>query len=369
MTRPPLPFARPSIDQNDIDAVVSVLESGWLTQGPVTRAFEEEFAAAVGAKHAIAVCSCTAALHLALDAIGVECGDKVLTTPYTFTATAEVIRYSGAEVVFADIEGPSLLWDMDAVERALTADPSIKALLPVHVAGQAVDMERLLQLADGRPIVEDAAHALPTEVRLGGGWKRIGSVGKITCFSFYATKTITSAEGGMVTTDDDALADRMRLMRLHGIDADAWRRYREKGSWGYDVVAPGFKYNISDIHSALGRSQLARRPLLGATHRHRCALQRRTRRAPLDRAPADGRAQQPLLAPLRRARPAGHDRSPNGHSSPRRRWHRDLGALQAAAPSHLLRRALPAPTRRLPRGARSLRACVQPADLHGHDRR
>ena len=258
MTRPPLPFARPSIDQNDIDAVVSVLESGWLTQGPVTRAFEEEFAAAVGAKHAIAVCSCTAALHLALDAIGVECGDKVLTTPYTFTATAEVIRYSGAEVVFADIEGPSLLWDMDAVERALAADPSIKALLPVHVAGQAVDMERLLQLADGRPVVEDAAHALPTEVRLDGGWKRIGSVGKITCFSFYATKTITSAEGGMVTTDDDALADRMRLMRLHGIDADAWRRYREKGSWGYDVVAPGFKYNISDIHSALGRSQLAR---------------------------------------------------------------------------------------------------------------
>jgi dTDP-4-amino-4,6-dideoxygalactose transaminase len=258
MNRSPLPFARPSIDQKDIDAVVSVLESGWLTQGPVTRAFEEEFAQAVGAKHAIAVCSCTAGLHLALEAVGIGPGDKVLTTPYTFTATAEVIRYLGAEICFADIEGPSLLWDMDAVEKALKADPSIKALLPVHVAGQAVDMERLLELAGDRPIIEDAAHALPTQVRVDGGWKTIGSIGKITCFSFYATKTITSAEGGMVTTEDDDLAARMRLMRLHGIDADAWRRYREKGAWGYDVVAPGYKYNISDLHSALGKSQLAR---------------------------------------------------------------------------------------------------------------
>ena len=258
MNRPPLPFARPSIDQSDIDAVVSVLESGWLTQGPITRAFEEEFAQSVGAKHAIAVCSCTAALHLALEAIGIGPGDKVLTTPYTFTATAEVIRYLGAEICFADIEGPSLLWDVDAVAQALEADPSIKALLPVHVAGQAVDMDRLLKVAGDRPIIEDAAHALPTDVRIDGDWKRIGSVGKITCFSFYATKTITSAEGGMVTTDDDVLADRMRLMRLHGIDADAWRRYREKGAWGYDVVAPGYKYNISDLHAALGRSQLAR---------------------------------------------------------------------------------------------------------------
>ena len=258
MNKAPLPFARPSINQDDIDAVVGVLQSGWLTQGPVTRAFEEAFADYVGAKHAIAVCSCTAALHLGLEAVGVGPGDTVLTTPYTFTATAEVIRYLGAEIRFADIEGASLLWDQARVAEALDDDPQIKALLPVHIGGQAVDMQALLDLAGARPIIEDAAHALPTEVRLNAGFKRIGSVGKITCFSFYATKTITSAEGGMVTTDDDDLAARMRVMRLHGIDADAWRRYREKGAWGYDVVAPGYKYNISDLHAALGNSQLAR---------------------------------------------------------------------------------------------------------------
>ena len=258
MKKAPLPFARPSINQADIDAVVRVLQSGWLTQGPVTRSFEEAFAEYVGAKHAIAVCSCTAALHLALEAVGVGPGDTVLTTPYTFTATAEVIRYLGAEIRFADIEGPSLLWDVNEVESALTKDPSIKALLPVHIAGQAADMQALLDCAGTRPIIEDAAHALPTEVKLRSGFKRIGAVGKITCFSFYATKTITSAEGGMVTTDDDDLAARMRVMRLHGIDADAWRRYREKGAWGYDVVAPGYKYNISDLHAALGNSQLSR---------------------------------------------------------------------------------------------------------------
>ena len=225
------------------------------------REFEEAFAEYTGARHAIAVNSCTAGLHLALEASGVGPGDRVLTTPYTFTATAEVIRYLGAEVVFADIEGSSLLWDLNRVEDALRKDPEIKALLPVHIAGQAVDMEGLVGLAQGRRIVEDAAHALPTEVRIGGEWKRVGRIGDITCFSFYATKTITSGEGGMVTTDDDDLADRMRVMRLHGIDADAWRRYREKGSWGYDVVAPGFKYNISDLHAALGRSQLKRADL------------------------------------------------------------------------------------------------------------
>ena len=258
MSKDALPFARPSINQADIDAVVEVLQSGWLTQGPVTRAFEDAFAEYVGAKHAIAVCSCTAALHLALEAVGVGPGDSVLTTPYTFTATAEVIRYLGAEIRFADIEGPSLLIDPAEVDKALTKDPSIKAILPVHVAGQAVDMQALLDLAGDRPIIEDAAHALPTEVKLRSGFKRIGAVGKITCFSFYATKTITSAEGGMVTTDDDDLAARMRVMRLHGIDADAWRRYREKGAWGYDVIAPGYKYNISDLHAALGNSQLTR---------------------------------------------------------------------------------------------------------------
>ncbi len=258
MTHSKLPFARPSMSSEDIQAVVSVLESGWLTQGPVTRQFEEAFAEYVGAKHAIAVNSCTAALHLALEALDVGPGDTVLTTPYTFTATAEVIRYLGAEVRFADIEGPSLLWDLNQVESQLKREPETKVLLPVHIAGQAVDMNGLIHLAGHRPIVEDAAHALPTEVNIGGKWKRIGQVGSITCFSFYATKTITSAEGGMVTTDNDQLADRMRVMRLHGIDADAWKRYREKGAWGYDVIAPGYKYNMSDLHAALGNSQLKR---------------------------------------------------------------------------------------------------------------
>ncbi len=256
----PIPFAKPSLDSGDVARVVEVLESGWLTQGPVTRQFEAAFAEYVGAAEAIAVSSCTAALHLALEALGVGPGDKVVTVPYTFTATAEVIRYLGAEIVFSEVQPETLLMDPEALERTLArvGRDRVKAIVPVHLAGLGCDLERLRNVAAGIPFVEDAAHALPVDLLVGGERRRVGSIGEISCFSFYATKTITTGEGGMVTTDDPALAERMRVMRLHGINADAWRRYREKGSWGYDVVAPGFKYNLSDIQSALGLGQLAK---------------------------------------------------------------------------------------------------------------
>ncbi|MBM65395.1 MAG: UDP-4-amino-4,6-dideoxy-N-acetyl-beta-L-altrosamine transaminase [Myxococcales bacterium] len=256
----PIPFARPSLDAGDVARVVEVLESGWLTQGPVTRQFEADFAAYVGASEAIAVSSCTAALHLALEALGVGPGDRVITVPYTFTATAEVIRYLGAEIVFSEVQPGTLLMDPEALAATLdrVGRDRVKAILPVHLAGLGCDLEQLRSVAAGIPFVEDAAHALPVDISMAGARRRVGSIGEVTCFSFYATKTITTGEGGMVTTDDRALAERMRVMRLHGINADAWRRYREKGSWGYDVVAPGFKYNLSDIQSALGVGQLAK---------------------------------------------------------------------------------------------------------------
>ena len=275
----PIPFARPSLDAGDIERVVQVLESGWLTQGPVTRQFETDFAAYVGATEAIAVSSCTAALHLALEALGVGPGDQVITVPYTFTATAEVIRYLGAEIVFSEVQPGTLVMDPEALEQTLdrVGRGRVKAILPVHLAGLGCDLERLRSVAAGIPFVEDAAHALPVDVTMEGQRRRVGSIGEVTCFSFYATKTITTGEGGMVTTNDQALAERMRVMRLHGINADAWRRYREKGSWGYDVVAPGFKYNLSDIQSALGVGQLAKADRFASertalAHRYRSAL-------------------------------------------------------------------------------------------------
>ena len=218
----PIPFAKPSLDSGDVARVVEVLESGWLTQGPVTRQFEAAFAEYVGAAEAIAVSSCTAALHLALEALGVGPGDKVVTVPYTFTATAEVIRYLGAEIVFSEVQPETLLMDPEALERTLArvGRDRVKAIVPVHLAGLGCDLERLRNVAAGIPFVEDAAHALPVDLLVGGERRRVGSIGEISCFSFYATKTITTGEGGMVTTDDPALAERMRVMRLHGINAD-----------------------------------------------------------------------------------------------------------------------------------------------------
>jgi dTDP-4-amino-4,6-dideoxygalactose transaminase len=267
-----IPFALPSISEREIEAVVATLRSGWLTTGPKTKAFEEAFAAAVGARHALAVNSGTAALHLALEALGIAAGDKVLVPTWTFTATAEVVRYMGADPVFVDVDPVTLNIDVAKLEDRIVSlrrehGTKLKAVMPVHVAGRACEMNQIVTLARtyGLAIVEDAAHAFPTTVESASvtdGERRsrmIGSVGHATAFSFYATKTIATGEGGMLTTDDDRVAERVRLMRLHGVDKDAWNRHESPlPSWYYEVRAPGFKYNLTDIASALGLVQLQR---------------------------------------------------------------------------------------------------------------
>jgi dTDP-4-amino-4,6-dideoxygalactose transaminase len=252
-----IPFAKPDIGEAEIQEVVDSLRSGWLTSGPKMRKLEAEFAERVGARHAVAVNSGTAAMHLALEAMGVAPGDRVLTTVYTFTATAEVVRYLGADPVFVDIEPDTLNMAPDQVARALDADPDIKVLLPVHFAGQACDMESLQAAArkTGARLLEDAAHAFPAT----SGGRLVGSIGDATAFSFYATKTLAVGEGGMLTTDDERLAERARVMRLHGISRDVFDRYRgSKPSWEYEVIAPGFKYNLTDVAAAIGLHQLRR---------------------------------------------------------------------------------------------------------------
>jgi dTDP-4-amino-4,6-dideoxygalactose transaminase len=250
-----MPFALPDIDDDDIAEVVSALRSGWITTGPKTKQFEADFGSALGGElHAIAVNSATAGLHLALEAIGVSAGDEVITTTHTFTATAEVARYLGADVRLVDINPRTYCIDPEGVERAIT--PRTKAILPVHYAGKPCAMSELTNIADrhGIDIVEDAAHAFPAYFQN----RIIGALNTAaTVFSFYATKTIATGEGGMLVTASDDIARRARVMRLHGIDRDAFDRYTAtKPSWMYEVVAPGFKYNMTDVAAALGIQQL-----------------------------------------------------------------------------------------------------------------
>jgi dTDP-4-amino-4,6-dideoxygalactose transaminase len=253
---PFLPFAQPDIGDEEIAEVVDTLRSGWVTTGPKARRFEEAFAAFLGdaALECVAVNSATAGLHLALEALGIGPGDEVITTTHTFTATAEVVRYLGADVKLVDIDPATLNIDAAAVEAAIT--PRTKALIPVHFAGLAADMPALLAIAQrhGLKVVEDAAHALPTT----SGGRLVGTLGSdATVFSFYANKTITTGEGGMLVTRDAALAARARVMRLHGMSRDAFDRFTAKvPSWYYEIVAPGFKYNLTDIAAALGLAQL-----------------------------------------------------------------------------------------------------------------
>ncbi len=255
---PFLPFALPEIGDDEIAEVVDTLKSGWVTTGPKARRFEEDFRAFVGdpALHCIAVNSATAGLHLALEALGVGPGDEVITTTHTFTATAEVVRYLGADVKLVDIHPATLNIDVAAIEAAVT--PRTKALIPVHYAGLAADMPAILALAQrhGLKVVEDAAHALPTT----RGGQLVGTLGSdATVFSFYANKTITTGEGGMLVTRDAQLAARAKVMRLHGISRDAFDRFSATApSWYYEIVAPGFKYNLTDIAAALGLQQLKR---------------------------------------------------------------------------------------------------------------
>ncbi len=247
-----LPFALPDLDATELNEIREVLDSGWVTTGAKTKRFEQEFAAVVGARHAVAVNSCTAAMHLALDAIGLRRDDEVITTPYTFAATAEVIRYFDARPVFVDVEPEYLAIDPSLIEKAFT--PKTKAVIPVHIAGLPAELEGIREAArrHGVPVIEDAAHAFPTLYR----GRMVGAISEVTCFSFYATKTITTGEGGMICTEDDRLAERCRIMALHGISKDAWKRYTAEGSWYYEIIAPGYKYNMTDVAAAMGLAQL-----------------------------------------------------------------------------------------------------------------
>ena len=247
-----LPFHKADLGDEEIAGVVDVLRSGWLTTGPKVKEFEQEFAAMVGTQHAVAVNSCTAALHLALEAGGLREGDEVLVPTMTFAATAEVVTYFKAKPVLIDCVQDTLNLDTDRIEEAIT--DKTKAIIPAHFAGQPCDMEQIQSIArtHGLHVIEDAAHALPARYH----GKMIGGIGDSTCFSFYATKSITTGEGGMVTTNNAEWAARIRMMSLHGLSRDAWNRYSAEGSWYYEILSPGFKYNLTDIAAALGLAQL-----------------------------------------------------------------------------------------------------------------
>jgi perosamine synthetase len=249
-----VPFHSADVGEHEAQAAAEVVLSGWLTMGPKTIEFERKFASYIGARHAIGVSSCTAGLHLALDAIGLKQGDEVLVPTTTFTATAEVVTYFKARPVLVDVEAETLCMDPADAERRITE--KTRAVIPVHYAGQPCDMEAIQDMAKrhGLRVIEDAAHSLPASYH----GIRVGAISELTAFSFYATKTLTTGEGGMVTTDNDDLAARMRMMRLHGIGRDAWKRYSAEGSWFYEVLDVGYKYNLTDIQSAIGIVQLAK---------------------------------------------------------------------------------------------------------------
>jgi dTDP-4-amino-4,6-dideoxygalactose transaminase len=243
--------------------VIDTLRSGWITTGPKAKRFEKEFAEYVGARNALAVAHCTGALHLALWALGLGPGDEVITTPFTFTATAEVMGYLGVRPLFVDVDPGTFNINPARIEEVLEsgAHPNVRALLPVHFAGHPCDMDRLMGIARqyGLKVVEDAAHAAGAARHLDGrGMAKIGTIGDLTCFSFYATKNFTTAEGGMITTADDALAEKIAVASLHGMNRDAWKRYDRSGSWYYEIHDMGFKYNLSDVHAAIGVAQLKR---------------------------------------------------------------------------------------------------------------
>lgn len=254
-----IPFALPDIGDAEIAAVSEALRSGWVTTGPKTKAFEQAFSEYLGDDlQSIAVNSATAGLHLALEALGIGPGDEVIAPSLTFTATVEVVRYLGADPVIVDVDPVTLNIDPACIRAAIT--PRTKAIMPVHYGGLACAMDEILAIAreHGLKVVEDAAHALPTT----HGGQLIGSLNSdVTVFSFYANKTMTTGEGGMVVTRHSELAQRMKVMRLHGINRDAFDRFVSKTpAWYYEVVAPGFKYNLTDIASAIGLEQLARLP-------------------------------------------------------------------------------------------------------------
>ncbi|MBN2305700.1 MAG: DegT/DnrJ/EryC1/StrS aminotransferase family protein [Anaerolineae bacterium] len=248
-----LKFSPPNLTEAEIQAVVETLRSGWVTRGPRTGQFETEFKDYLGAASALAVNSCTAAMHLALVALGVQPGDEVITTTMTFISTVNVIEHVGARPVLVDVEPDTLTLDPARAAAAIT--PRTKVMMPVHYAGHPADLAPILDMAQqhGLKVIEDAAHALPAAYE----GRKIGTIGDLTAFSFYATKNLTTGEGGMLTGDPD-LVERARILSLHGMSRDAWNRYDAKGDWYYEVAVPGFKYNMTDIQAALGIVQLSR---------------------------------------------------------------------------------------------------------------
>jgi|YelNatPaOPRAMG01_1025707.scaffolds.fasta_scaffold54762_2 UDP-4-amino-4,6-dideoxy-N-acetyl-beta-L-altrosamine transaminase len=247
-----VPFASPLISDDEIAEVVDTLKSGWLTTGPKVQRFEKEFAQFVGSKYAIAVSSCTAALHLALVATGIGPGDEVITTPFTFVATANVILHVGAKPIFVDIRPDTFNIDVEKISAVIT--PKTRAIIPVHYAGQPCEMDEIMEIATKHKllVIEDAAHAIAAEYK----GRKVGTIGDVTCFSFYATKNLMTGEGGMVTTNHAELAEKIRILSLHGMSKDAWKRYTATGSWYYEVLSPGYKYNMTDIQASLGIHQL-----------------------------------------------------------------------------------------------------------------
>ena len=286
MTKLQVPFFRPALQEEEVSEVVATLRSGWLTSGPKVKRFEEEFAAAVsptgpapgtnGKVHAVALNSGTAALHLAVEALGLKPGQLVLVPTMTFAATAEVVRYQGAIPVLVDCDPVTLNMDLaDAEQKAegrgqraevrgrRSEATKIVGIMPVHVGGRLIDLDRLERFANEHKlwVVEDAAHAFPVGWRRNADepWQQRSNGSRaVTCYSFYANKTITTGEGGMAVTSNNKLAQRMRLMSLHGLSADAWGRYSTNGKWDYKIVAPGYKYNLTDIAAAIGIHQLGR---------------------------------------------------------------------------------------------------------------
>jgi dTDP-4-amino-4,6-dideoxygalactose transaminase len=268
---PFLPFSAPSFGQEERKELLEALDSGWITTGPRTKRFEEAFAAFVGAREAVAVNSCTAALHLALAALRIGTGDAVITSPFTFAATANVVVHQGAYPVFVDIDPNTYNLDVTKLRSFLKVQCSwdaekhllslkrngrrVRAIIPVHYGGNPCEMDRILRLAGryGLAVIEDAAHAAGASYR---ERSRIGALSTATCFSFYANKNMTTAEGGMLTTNDPEFAQRVRVLSSHGISKDSWARYSKEGSWQYDLIDAGFKYNLTDLASALGLHQL-----------------------------------------------------------------------------------------------------------------